>query len=301
MTKSNPTLPLIPASTYNTADYLRKLPDLAQNMMIVEYPAPFTMRDYRKWIRAASTTKVPKEYDGEEETAAFYKQLVGALAVAKVTPYVQSVIDDLNAQQTAVKPSDEDDEFCLPVAQYTQAYAAVDPHILKLENIKDLPVAVRAFLVDTADLYIGPKMIVEHLAGVRNRRRKQQAEALNSVPGFQHDHLFGDVLPDMAAYRGFVIYEPAVTTASYGAWTAAVRKKPVKNPPNDVDNTPFLRQLRGVGAMLKDFKFKYIADDTLLNWKALKSNDFDDMPLELASFLVDTLDEYLGRSSTLKN
>jgi len=303
---SNPK-PLIPSSpTYNTADYLYELPDLAQYMMIVEFPQPFTVGHYRKWMRACMGAEVPKEYRADQESITFYAQLVGALAVCNVIPHAESVIDNLNAQRINAypdlvdeEPMEENDEFTFDPSKYALPYAAIDPHLLLPENIEALPIAVRTFLVRTADKYIGDKLFADNLVEVRNRRVQQRQGKKNFSPGFQHDHL-GDKLPDMVNYKGFVVYKSPVTTASYGAWTAAIKKMPVAHPINDVDNQVFLRQLRGVGAVKEDFRFKRVGEEKALDWNALKANDFDKMPLELATFLVDTLDEYIGRHSSLK-
>jgi hypothetical protein len=272
-------------NVFSTVDYLDQYPDLAHGMAEAVFPRPFTVGDYRRWFGAMRLTD---EAEGDELTdrAIFLRQYRGALAVAKVTPLAVE-----EAEETAVSPTlpgDEDDEFTARYEAYeNRPYKPLDTAVIG-DDDGDLPITWASFLVEAAEAYIGPKIIVGPIQDVVKRRQAVK----HPYPIFQHDFCL-DLLPDMAEYKGWVLYRDPLTKSGYRRYTKAIAALDGLDP-RDINNSLLLRQLRGAAALVSQFKFKG------LNWHELIADDFERMPLELASFLVETCDVFLAKRMSAK-
>lgn len=269
------------SNLFSTLNYLDQYPDLAFSMAEVAFPQPFTVGDYRRWFRAM---KLHEEGDGElGERQVFLRQYRGALAVATITPL------ETEPPVTAVAgPSPDSDEFIADYSPFdNRPYTPLDLRLIDPDE-GDLPVSFASFVVEAAEEYIGPKIIVTPLQEVVKRRQ----ESKHRYPVFQHDFCL-DLLPDMAGYKGYVLYHDPLTRNAYRRYTKAIAVRDGVDP-RDIDNSLLLRQLRGAVALVEQFKFRD------LKWNELTANDCERMPLELASFLVETCDVFLSKRMSAK-
>lgn len=266
------------SNLFSTLNYLDQYPDLAFSMAEVSFPQPFTVGDYRRWFRAM---KLHDEADGElGERQLFMRQYRGALAVAKVTP--------LETEPPVMSVSPDHDEYTADYSVFdNRPYNPVDLRLIDPKE-GDLPVSFASFLVEAAETYIGPKIIVTPLQDVVKRRQ----ESKHRYPVFQHDFCL-DLLPDMAGYRGFVLYRDPLTRSAYRRYTKAVAVRDGVDA-RDIDNSVLLRQLRGAVALVEQFKFKGLV------WSELTADDCERMPLELASFLIETCDVFISKRMSAK-
>ena len=266
-----------PASVFYTKDYEDRFPDLRFFMAEVSFPTPFTVGLYRKWYRAL---RLGEEPDSVTDAVILLRQYEAALAVCDVTAVEPT-------EKEPVKEEGDDDPYLVEIDEEPVGRAALDLTIIDPKN-PGLPLSFVSFLVAVADEYIGPKISVETMAALKERRLQENYRSAL----FRFDHC--PMFPDMWTLKGYVKYRDPLTSAAYKSWVKA-REINDRLSPRDVDNSPFLRQLRGAAVLVQKFHFKG------LRWEQVTADDFENMPLHLASFLVETADVFLSRRMTLKN
>ncbi len=282
------------SNVFDTADYLDRFVGLHTTMARVAFPAPFTIADYRKWYRAMNLADMPDETDDVDQVA-LLRQYRAAMAVATVEPYEAAESD---AFPVAITPLAEDeDEFQFGATGALAQYAPVDTAVID-PAYDDLPMSWVSFMVQVAEEYIGDRIITgvvgdrltpQQRLDVLKRRMDNQ----HRLASFNHGHV-APLMPAINLHRGFVTYREPLTKSWYRRWvkeTAVNKNVPI----TDVNNGRFLRSLRGAVTLVQQFHFQN------LKWTDLTARDCDDMPLEIACFLVETCDEYLSRRVTVKN
>lgn len=277
---------------FNTSDFLEQFPELVAFSATVEFPYPFTVGDYKTWQRATSATskgKKKKRRENDINKLVFWAEFRGAMAVCEVLPTPNADVSDGEIDDdeiTAVSDDVSDDEFDIDLSSTSLAPSALDYALLFDEDT--VPLSFASFLRIVADSYIGPQLVVETPQVTLQRRSNNSYQ----FPAFKTQYDL-DLLPDMKEYKGFVVYNNPLTTEVYRKW-ARVVKRHVSSDSQDVDNSLLMRSLRGAASLVKEFKIQG------LSWEALRANDFDTMPLIVASWLIETADVFLSRRMTLK-
>lgn len=270
-------------NVFATVDYQGRFPDLVGYGATLEFPYPFTLDSYRKWFRALNIGG-KAEKGSPLNDIVFLRQYKAAMEVGTVTAVMPQVAD---AEKTADEQQEtERDEFDIDVDTFTLSPAPLDTNLLEWDNA-NLPLPFASFVVEAAEQYIGGQLIVE---GDQARLQRRLEETYDK-PVFRYDHCL-HLLPGMTAWRGYVVYQSPVSSTLYREWSKICDR--IKGDPRDINNHRFMRAIRAAGYLVKEFKFEG------LDWQTVKANDYANLPLIVASFLVETADIYLSRRVTLK-
>ncbi|MCI0726424.1 MAG: hypothetical protein L0332_06835 [Chloroflexi bacterium] len=246
-----------PASIYRTADFLADFPGLSEYPGDIRFPKPFTYGDYKKWFRSAFSNGSSGS-NGSGPTPADV-----LLAQYRAAYEVVSAWNIRNVPK-----------------------AAAAPEVNGKPN-EDIPMEIVSFLVEMADMYIAPKILVETLQQVLLRRRQNP----HPSPIFESAEA-RPLLPDLADYPGRATLARTMTTKTYRAWDKAMAVLEDVSP-GDVENSILARQWRAALILIEDWKVEGV-DRELLTPAG------DEVPLVIVSWLVECADAYLGARLNLK-
>ncbi|MBE2198476.1 MAG: hypothetical protein IAE79_07675 [Anaerolinea sp.] len=195
-------------ATWLTSDFAT-YPGLADVPARLSFPSPFTLGDYKRYIRAMfSQARSGEEKDGDVDEVALLRQYRAALAVAHV------------AEDGA---ADEAAPFSL---------ADIDP------DDEALPMVWVTWVTDMADAYIGPQIIVETPQQIMARRMAYLGRSATFETA-----AWLRLLPDLRAYAGNVTFREPFTKRDYRSWRKGIEVS-AKHDPRDVENSVLLRQYR---------------------------------------------------------
>lgn len=271
-------------NTFDTADYLSEFAALDQHMGTLTFPTPFTVSDYRKWFDAAQSLRDEDANIDEVDDLVFVRQYRGAIAVADVRPYESDSLSPYLHQLD----TDDIDEFTIPVNYGRERQQSIDVGLIDAAY-DDVPMPWMAFVVSAAEDYMG-RLLISETDQQRLARRNTNTSQANA---FQHDCCV-DLLPAMGDHRGYIVFREPLTKSAYKKWRKAFKGNPKKDP-RGVDNSWRMRALAGAVTLVQDFKFRD------LDWNEITADKCAAMPLEIASFIIETAGTFLSRRLTVKN
>lgn len=241
-------------------------PDVPEmDSFLLQFPNPVTVGDYKKWYR--KLFELDDSLNKEDvENGVLLRQYKAAWAITRRV--LAPLPDD-------AQPPQEPPAFTL---------ADLEP------DNKDLPLTAVSWVTDCADEALGLQLRIEDVSSVIKRR---QASKHTSPLFAVDDPEIAPLLPDLAQYNGSVTFHPTLSKSVYRAYDKA-RQVLATFPPNDVENTPFMRQLRAAVPLVQDWAIEDVP------WKLVKNDGADGLPLVLASFLIEAADIYLSKRINLK-
>lgn len=248
---------------FNTAEAGDKYAGLESVPARLIFPFPFTLGHYKKY-----------------EDALNLRDLGGA----DIEAIENSYLDRQYRATLAVAQIEEGEWGDVPGGDDRFGLQNIDP------DDPRTPLAWISWVTDCADNYIMSKRKLETQQAVWARR----AASRNTSAVFKtHTPEYLQLFPDLGEYAGYVKFRAPFTRSDYKRWTNAMKLLP-KYDPRDVQNSLFVRAFRGAVELIDYFDVPGISPVDL------RQNDGNNVPLVLASWLVEVVDEYLCKRMNLK-
>lgn len=259
MTTFAPALDLssLPKMTYELPD---RLALVTQSEATLRFPAVATLDTYRQWMES-----VRQKGDEDDDTDLRLYRAARAISTLEITGEL----------------AEED------VAVYAESGDAN----------QDLDVTIQSWVIDCAEAYLGPQLIVQSL---QQSTHEAWATELTS-----HRFDVTDMqprLPGLAAFSGTINFPVHLRARHKRKWETALLELPAEDPAH-VDNSMFLRQYR---AALTLMETSFVSPNTVNHPLTHDGHthrvppmpdeawhDPKQIPLVLASFLVKAADLYM--------
>lgn len=246
------------------ADY----PGLASVPVLLRFPRPFTLGDWKTWKRTIRPSDDESKRDDVDELA-LMREYRGVLAVATLEdappdpPAIPREIPEEDAAGFSRVDLDADDD--------------------------ELPLAFVSWVTDCAEECFGRQVLVEQLQTTlirwhQDRYMGARFETVAYLP----------LLPDLVGYKGHVVFHDPLTKGAYREWVKG-RRVLNKVDPRDVDNSPFIRGFRGAVSLVKEWEVEGVDFK-----RVVKRNDGEGVPLVVASWLVECAGRFLARRISVK-
>lgn len=157
----------------------------------------------------------------------------------------------------------------------------------------DLNMSLVHWVNECVERTFAPHLVVEAGAVVRARRQLSPL----TKPVFEPSD-FTEVLPGLAHYTGRIEFPGLLTQRHYRECHKTLQLLS-KVDPRHADNTLFIRQFRAGVALMKNWSISTAAGEEI-GWSLVSQDDGRQLPLELASLVVEAVDTYLFKRLNLK-
>lgn len=159
---------------------------------------------------------------------------------------------------------------------------------------EDLNMSLVQWVNECVNRAFGPHLLVGETLPALQLRRLTSPLTKNI---FEPAH-FQNVLPALANYTGQVEFLGVLTQQAYRDYHKSIQVLP-KVDPRHPDNSVLMRQFRAGLKMVKKWGIN-TAEGEAVSWSTVTLEEGKNLPLELASFLVEAADTYLFKRLNLK-
>lgn len=233
--------------------------------VVLSFPDPIMVAHYVAYRTASAAS----ETDDEAAGGQLMRIYRGVLAVTETT------LDE--EENTAVSADDDGETAVLSLD-------ATDP------NDPELPLNYVRWVADCAEQVIAPLINVESVAQITVRR----ANGRHISPVFTTtDEDIPRLLPGLTAYSGSIRFHEPLTAAVYREWVKASRILPGYER-GAFENSHFMRNLRAAVPLVREWDVPGVA------WKDISRHNWHNVPLVVASFLIEAADVYLSKRMSVK-